>query len=163
MQTRIEIPRQPIVIENAVSEAVFLVFGGVSEAAEALGVVTASIYKVLAQRAVMTRSKAEEWEEKTAEHGCRIPAVELIGMAPWTGASRVHPHDPTSGDRPAGKGNEGRRTTLAAVESTRDKARPATTQTPASTLRRKPRSPKNTAWTARSTERRALQVASGWR
>lgn len=100
----IELPGRKVSVENAVAEAVYLVFGGVTEASRALGVTTQAIYKVLAVGHVETRGKAEEWASAAAKRGGKpIPATELIGLVPWSGPDR-HPHLNGNGaSRPKGR------------------------------------------------------------
>jgi hypothetical protein len=93
--TRLTRPGRPIT--NAVEEAVFIVFGGPYGAADALGVKKPTIYAVLKEGCVRTKSQAERWEAATTAHGCTIPREELIGWAPWRGPERHDRGGPRNG------------------------------------------------------------------
>ena len=77
-------------IDNAVAEAVFLVFGGLREAAVALDISVQGVRNTLTEGQVRTGKNALRWEEATERAGCKIPREELIGWHAWRGPER-HP------------------------------------------------------------------------
>lgn len=107
-------------IDNAVAEAVFLVFGGLREAAVALEMSVQGVRNTLVEGQVRTGKNATRWEEATEKAGCKIPREELIGWLPWRGPER---HD--LGDRRLGKGS-GRLRRTANVASATPVEAPAT-------------------------------------
>lgn len=115
MIVRTEVVKE-VEIENAVAEAVHLVFGGVAQAAKALGIVPQGVRNTLAEGRVATRANAERWEEATAKAGCKIPREELIGWATWRGSER---HG-EGGKARRPKGSSPRRRNLAAVPRAAD-------------------------------------------
>lgn len=132
-------------IENAVAEAVFLVFGGIPQAAKALGIVAQGVRNTLSEGKVATRANAERWENATAAAGCKIPREELIGWAPWRGPER---HDIGASRLGKGRGRSGRAKTGATGT-----AAPADAAAVAQALRKSPGSGRNPAWTTDSDER----------
>lgn len=84
----IELPGRKVEIANAVAEAVYLTFGGVTAASRILGITPQGIYKHLQAGHVATRTNAEKWAAATRKAGRPIPATELIGLVPWSGPER---------------------------------------------------------------------------
>ncbi len=103
MLVRTEI--KEVEIGNAVAEAVFLVFGGIPQAAKALGIVPQGVRNTLTEGRVSTRANAERWEQATEAAGCKVPKEELIGWATWKGTER---HGDGDRKRPKGSSPRGR-------------------------------------------------------
>jgi hypothetical protein len=79
-------------VRNALEEAVYGVFGGPTKASFALRVSQTVIHRLLSVGYISKRQTALEWEDATAAAGLRIPAAELMALAPWRGPSRSgHP------------------------------------------------------------------------
>lgn len=130
-------------IDNAVAEAVFLVFGGLREAAVALEMSVQGVRNTLVEGQVRTGKNALRWEEATEKAGCKIPREELIGWAEWRGPER---HD-IGDQRRVGKGSA-----RSASPKVADIGRPVEAGAPAASLSRKkgPGRPRKTGCFAQS-------------
>jgi hypothetical protein len=75
-------------------EAIFEALGGVLGAMEPLGLKSrAAVYYLLEQPVIRDREMAVKMDKATAKAGHRVPAVEIMKLAPWLGPD-VHSPDP---------------------------------------------------------------------
>lgn len=77
-------------IRTAIEEAVYVVLGGPTKASLAFQCSNAAVHALVSNGFTHKRSTALDIEEVTAQHGCRVPAAELMALVPWQGPER-HP------------------------------------------------------------------------
>lgn len=86
-------------ITNPREEAILDVLGGRNVAHVKLGMTRQSVHRILKDvDRVKDVESAEKIAKATADEGREVPAIELLGLAPWRGAER-HDNDPRRGSR----------------------------------------------------------------
>ena len=104
-------------IRTAIEEAVYVVLGGPTKASLAFQCSNAAVHALVSNGFTHKRSTALDIEEVTAQHGCRVPAAELMALVPWQGPER-HPGLRTTSELDAARAiGSTRRNATAAVDA----------------------------------------------